>query len=197
MGSMLHEGRSIVAGRWARVWQLARTAWGCRVIGEDGVANALAAVERAEQDTGDSLARMFWSAHGALASVLDRAAAHAGIPVRLRTDQRGLHRTVWRPFMNRIFPRDLVPGAARLNGGIRVGDTSWRGQEPHRSTGCKRQRRARWTRSPGRLPAHISSETGGCSRGDGYGWPPGDLGGKFGRRKLSTVPQAVDQVASH
>jgi hypothetical protein len=76
-----------VAGRWAQVRQLAhRTAWGCRFIGEESAADALAAVEQAELDAGDALARTFWGAHGALVAVLERAAAYAGIHARVRTE---------------------------------------------------------------------------------------------------------------
>ena len=77
-----------VAGQWARARELAhRTSWGCRFIGEDHAADALDAFERSEPGTthGDSLTRPFWSAHGALVAVLDRAAVYAG----LRNEGRG------------------------------------------------------------------------------------------------------------
>jgi hypothetical protein len=81
-----------VAGQWIRVRELAhRTAWGCRLIGEDRAADALEALdadERLEHDAfaGDSLARTFWSAHGTLVTVLDRAAAYAGVRTKGRPD---------------------------------------------------------------------------------------------------------------
>jgi hypothetical protein len=78
-----------VAGEWMQVRELAhRTSWGCRIIGEDLAADALDAVEHSEHDAfaGDSLARTFWSAHGALVAVLDRAAAYAGVRAKGRTD---------------------------------------------------------------------------------------------------------------
>ncbi|HTI80907.1 MAG TPA: hypothetical protein VL614_10715 [Acetobacteraceae bacterium] len=77
-----------VAGRWAQVRQLAhRAVWGCRFIGEEGAADALATVERAAHDAADrdSLARTFWDAHKALVAVLDRAAAYAGLHVKDRS----------------------------------------------------------------------------------------------------------------
>jgi hypothetical protein len=78
-----------VAGEWLQVRELAhRTAWGCRFIGEDRAADALDAVEHAEHDVfdGDANARTFWSAHGALTAVLDRAAAYAGVRAKGRPD---------------------------------------------------------------------------------------------------------------
>ena len=78
-----------IAGEWAQVRELAhRTAWGCRFIGEDCAADALAAVERAPGDTpaGDALSQTFWSAHGALVAVLDRAAAYADVRAKARRD---------------------------------------------------------------------------------------------------------------
>jgi HPt (histidine-containing phosphotransfer) domain-containing protein len=76
-----------VADRWAQVRQLAhRTALGCRFIGEERAAAASAAVEHAQQDAGDSLARTFGSAHGALVAVLERAAACAGVHAKVRTE---------------------------------------------------------------------------------------------------------------
>ncbi|WP_413626379.1 hypothetical protein [Luteibacter sp. Lutesp34] len=70
-----------VAGQWAHARELAhRTSWGCRFIGEDHAADALDAFEHAEAG-----AKSFWSAHGALVAVLDRAAAYAGV----RNEGRG------------------------------------------------------------------------------------------------------------
>jgi hypothetical protein len=78
-----------VADQWAQVRELAhRTAWGCRLIGEDSVADALDAVTRSGHGAfaGDSLTRTFWSAHEALVAVLDRAAAYADVRSRWRSD---------------------------------------------------------------------------------------------------------------
>lgn len=78
-----------VAGQWAEVRELAhRTSWGCRFIGEDRAADALDAVERYEagEPPCDALARTFWSAHGALVGVLDRAAAYTGVRAKGRVD---------------------------------------------------------------------------------------------------------------
>ena len=73
---------AVVAGELTQVRELThRTAWGCCFIEKDRAADALDAVERPEHDVfpGDSPARTYRGAHGALVAVLDRAAAYAGV----------------------------------------------------------------------------------------------------------------------
>ncbi|WP_146745321.1 hypothetical protein [Dyella jiangningensis] len=80
---------AVVAGEWMHVRELAhRTAWGCRFIGEDQAADALDAIEHSGHDAfeGDAFVQTFWSAHGTLRAVLDRAATYAGVRARGRTD---------------------------------------------------------------------------------------------------------------